>query len=115
MYDGEALECEREPTVGVGLDLAAELQPLVSLGSQKTGHVASVLVVDVLDASVAEGQLPHPVYATAHASGQAETRSVGCRNSRARLEAIRREVVVAAVDKTQNTLDTLNGNCTMPF
>ena len=57
----------------------------------RTSDVAAVIVVDLLHASVAEGEFAHPVDAAANARRQAQT---GVR--RRRPEAIRREVIITA-------------------
>ena len=55
-----------------------------------TSDVAPVGVVDLLHLPVPERQLPHPVHAAPHSSGQAQVGVVG-----SRVETVTGEVVVA--------------------
>lgn len=117
--DGKRLEGMSEPRVGQGLHLGAQLQPSVPLGGTQqtcdaastgydlgdprlepasfsmgrvylTPHVVFVRAVQLFDASVAEGQLPHPVDAAADARSQAQVGAGGgC------VEAIRCKTVSA--------------------
>lgn len=68
----QTLDRDREPVIGLLLDLGPQAEPVFAFGrrAEESADVVTVVAVGLLDPPVAKGQLSHPVYSAPNSSWQ---------------------------------------------